>query len=99
MISVAMRMRSLSTAFSRTMPPYERRWAAVTFFVEVGGPEELHRPRQALPIEEHPPEHCPLCLQAMRRDLGGEQVGEGRHDYSRVTETLNCAVTSAGSRT
>ena len=35
----------------------------------------------------------------MRRDLGGEQVGEGRHGYSRVTETLSWAVTSPWSRT
>src|SRR5262245_59120124 len=72
---------------------------AVAFLVEVGRLEELDGAREAFPIEEHPAEHRPLGLQAVRWDLGGEQVGEGRHGYSRVTETLNWAVTSAWSRT
>src|SRR5438132_2074841 len=64
---------------------------AVAFLVKVGGLEELDRLGKALPIQEHSPQHRPLRLQAVRRDLGGEEIGERRHVYSRVTETLSCA--------
>src|SRR6185295_17785975 len=72
---------------------------AVPFLVEVGGLEELDRLGQALALQEDRPQHGPLGLQAVGRDLGGEQVGEGGHRYSRVTDTFSWAVTSWCRRT
>jgi hypothetical protein len=49
------------------------------FLVEVRRPEQLHRPGQALALEENGPEHRSLGLHAVRGDLGGEQLAERGH--------------------
>src|SRR5713226_3717659 len=72
---------------------------AVPFLVEVGRLEQLDGLGQALALQQDRPQDGPLRLQAVGRDLGGEQVGERGHGYSRLTDTFNWAVTSACRRT
>src|SRR4029434_4078136 len=72
---------------------------AVAFLVEVGRLEQLDRLGQALPLQQDRPQDGPLGLQAVGRNLGGQQVGERGHGYSRETDTFSWAVTSASSGT